>query len=519
MYSKLIKLGRTGLAFVVAGSLGLSGCSSETPPEATNQPTPAPVGSSAPANEPPVPELLEVTNQTWTPEALEDLLAPVALYPDDILGEVLVASTNPQEVLDAGTWRLKNETLEGNALDDAAKQAGFTPPVRMVLQNPVVLDMMCSEFGWTQELGHAYVNDQDGVLEAIQRLRRQAKNAGNLESSDKMFVETRTVASDQAIVLSSPDPDVVYVPQYDPEVVYVEHDDDDGVETETVVATALLAFGAGLALGAIFDDDDDDWYDDDYYYPSYYGPPMPYYAHYPYRPIYPGYYPARAYVRPAQYRYAYNNTTIVRRDVDNYWGRYDDRMYVNRDKRHTVSPITKARPNRPELQYLNEKSNRGPKRRAPAVTDERGSYQVKKKETAVRAGERKKAQKERRVADAGRGDRNRNPNKDVVKDRDRAGTNDRANRGGGGGKAGGGKGGAGKAGGGKGGAGKAGGGGDRARERSGTGGGGSDRPRAGGGGDRPKASGGNRGGRSGGDRPKAGGGGRGGGGGGGRRRG
>src|SRR6185295_2375505 len=116
--------------------------------------------------------------------------------------------------LDAGTWRVKNESVEGKALDEAARQAGFTPPVRVVLQNPTVLDLMCSEFGWTQELGQAYVNDQAGVLEAIQRLRQQARDAGNLESSDKMLVETEAQAGEQAIVLSSPDPEVVYVPQY-----------------------------------------------------------------------------------------------------------------------------------------------------------------------------------------------------------------------------------------------------------------------------------------------------------------
>jgi hypothetical protein len=430
MYTSLAKVRRTALTLVVAGSLVLPGCTSEAPPETTNQPAPA--ADAATANAAPVPALLAATNQTWTPEDLEDLLAPVALYPDEVLGGVLVAATNPQEVLDAGTWRLKNESLEGNALDDAAKQAGFTPPVRLVLQNPTVLDMMCSEFGWTQELGQAYVNDQAAVLDAVQRLRHQAVDAGNLESSDKMLVETEVEAGEQVVALSSPDPEVVYVPQYEPETVYVaveeDEDGDDGVGTGTVVATALLAFGAGLALGAIFDDDDDDWYDDDYYYPNYYGRPMPYYAHYPYRPAYAGYYPATGYVRPPGYRYGYNNTTIVRRDVNNYWTRYDDRTYVNRGKRATVSPITKARPNRPELQYLNEKAGKGPRHRAPSVDDERGRYQVKKQESAIRAAERKKTKKERRDADAARTGRDRN--RDV--DRDRAGKGNRENRGGGG---------------------------------------------------------------------------------------
>jgi len=76
---------------------------------------------------------------------MEELLAPVALYPDVVLGEVLVASANPQEVLDAGNWLLQNPSLSGNALDEAAKQVGFTPPVRGLLQSPEVIDMMCLE--------------------------------------------------------------------------------------------------------------------------------------------------------------------------------------------------------------------------------------------------------------------------------------------------------------------------------------------------------------------------------------
>jgi hypothetical protein len=406
MHPYITKLRRSSLALAIGASLVLSGCKSESTPENQSGANLSPSTESAKTDGAPVPALLAVNDQTWTPEAMEDLLAPVALYPDEILGEVLVAATNPQEVLDAGNWRLKNEQLEGKALDDAAKAAGFTPPVRMVLQNPTALDMMCSEFGWTQELGQAFVNDQEGVLAAVQRLRRQAKDAGSLTSSDKMVVDTETVGTEQAIVLSSPDPEVVYVPQYDPETAYAPatetEDDDDGIGTGTAVAVAALAFGAGLALSQVFDDDDDDWYDDDYYYPSYYGSPMPYYSHYPYQPAYGGYYASTAYVRPANYRYAYNNTTVVRTGGADYWNRYDDRSNVRRDGRNYTSPITKARGNRPELQYLNEKAKREPNRRAPNVAEERGRYQEKKRETATRAEQRGRGKGQRQVADVDR---------------------------------------------------------------------------------------------------------------------
>ena len=404
MLTSHTRLRRTALAVAVGASLVLVGIGSTTASTSTTDP------AALQARAAPVPGLLEANDQIWTPEALEDLLAPVALYPDEFIGPVLVASTNPQELLDAGNWRLKNQSLEGTALDAAAKRAGFTPPVRMLIQNPIVLDMMSSEFGWTQELGQAYVNDQEGVLMAIQRLRHQARDAGNLQSSDNLVVETATQGGHEAILLSSPDPAVVHVPQYDAERVYLSSDDDDdddgGVSTGTAIITSLLSFGGGMALGALFDDDDDDdWDDDEYYHPVYYGAPMPYYSHYAYRPVYPGYYPATVYAPPPAYPYAYGNTTVVHRNVNNYWNRYDDRAYVRGTRRATVSPITKARPNRPELRTLNETARRGPARRAPVVSEERGEYVNRKHEAATRAEARKAAKAERRAPVGARGDK------------------------------------------------------------------------------------------------------------------
>lgn len=377
-------LGRTAVALMVGAALVLASCGGESTQTNSNAPAPEVAAVTGAV----VPTVLAPTDATWTPEELEDLLAPVALYPDPILGNVLVASTNPQEVLDAGNWRLENESLEGTALDDAAKKAGFTPPVRVLVQNPVILDMMNSERGWTTELGQAYVNDQAGVLDSVQRLRLQARDAGNLVSSDKLRVETEDQGGTQYVYLSSPDPEVVYVPQYDPEVVYAPVEEDRGHSTGTVIAVAALAFGAGLVVSNLFHDDDDDWYDDDYYYPRYYGEPMPYYAHYPYRPVYGGGYRASTgYVRPNNYRYAYNNNTvIVRRGNDNYWDRYDDRPFVRNEGRNHRSPITRARPNRPELARINDDARKGPKRR-PAE-DSYGKGRDKDHGSKRRDGER-----------------------------------------------------------------------------------------------------------------------------------
>jgi hypothetical protein len=403
MLTPLTKLRRTAFVFVAGASLVLPSFGIATT-SASTAPTARQTGGAS------VPGLLVANDQTWAPEALEDLLAPIALYPDEVIGHILVATTNPQEVLDAGNWRTKNQNLDTTALDAAAKRAGFTAPARMLIQNPRVLDMMCSEFGWTEELGQAFLNDQVGVLDAVQRLRQQAKSVGNLNSSDKMLVDTVNQGGREAILVTSPDHNIVNVPQYDVDKVYTtaldDDDNHDGVSMGTTVLTGVLGFVGGLAIGKLFDDDDDDdWDDDDYYYPNYYGPPMPYYAHTAYRPVYPGYYPATVYAPPPAYPYAYNaypygpnNTTVVHREVNNYWNRYDDRTYVRRNNRAVVSPITKARPNRPELVTLNERARRGPERRAPDPTVERRSYGTRKLETAARAERRRAAETERRAA-------------------------------------------------------------------------------------------------------------------------
>ena len=377
------------LATMIAMLVAVSGCGSKEPavPAAT-PPVAADVSQAAPAAAPAdaaaAAQTLAPTATTWSPEAMEELLAPVALFPDVVLGQVLVSSTNPQEVLDAGNWLLQNQALQGNALDEAAKQVGFTPPIRGLLQSPEVVDMMASQMGWTAELGQAFVNDQQGVMDAVQRLRAQAKDVGNLQSSEQLKVATETQDGHEVITVSPPSPQVVYVPQYDPVAVYAPPpatlpapavQDDKGHSTGTLVATGLLSFGAGIVVANIFDDDDDDYYKNGYYNPRYYGPSMPYYPPYPYRPHYGnGYYPNSGYNRPPNYQHSFNNNTIVINQNSNndYWDRHDTKPGVSRDSRSAKSPITAAKPNRPELNSLNEKSRQGPQRPAPTQADWKG---------------------------------------------------------------------------------------------------------------------------------------------------
>ena len=376
-----------GLAMASITLLAACGRSQEpaTPPAASTEST-----AQAPAAPPPpaasaVPQLLTPNELTWSPEAMEDLLAPVALYPDVVLGQVLVASTNPQEVLDAGNWLLQNQGLQANALDEAARQVGFTPPVRGLLQSPEVVDMMCSQLGWTTELGQAFVNDQQGALDAVQRLRAQAKDVGNLQSSDKMTVATETQGGQQVITVSPPSPQVVYVPQYDPVAAYAPPPaapvtsttttttDSKGHSTGSMVATGLLGFGAGILVANIFDDDDDDdYYRSGYYNPRYYGPPMPYYPSYPYRPVYGGGYgQSYGYNRPPNYDHSFNNNTIIVNQNNNadYWNRHGNRSSGGYDTRAAKSPITAAKPNRPELNTLNAQASQRPRQQAPAPSE------------------------------------------------------------------------------------------------------------------------------------------------------
>lgn len=305
----------------------------------------------------------EATQAAYSPEALETLLAPVALYPDPVLAQVLATSVNPQEVLDAGNWLVAHADLTGKELEEAASAVGFTPPMLALIQFPTVVDMMCMKMDWTTELGTAFQADEPGVLAAVQRLRTQAAEMGNLTSSDQMKVTTEEQNNQQVIVVQPADPQVVYVPQYDPATVYttapaattttvVESDDDDEYSGGEMVTAGLLAFGAGILVNEVFDDDDDDYYSPNWGYgyggPSYY--PPPYYPRYG-----NGYRPANGYKRPAHYQHGFNNNNIyVNAGGDDYFNRFEGGR--NNYKNNPRSPISAARTNRPELAELNRQA-------------------------------------------------------------------------------------------------------------------------------------------------------------------
>ncbi len=191
------------------------------------------------------------------PAYLDELLAPVALYPDQLLAQMLLCSGNPRKVGELGAWLKKASALKGSELQQAAEKAGFEPSFVALAPFPQVVELMAGNLTWTSQLGGAFAVDREAVFGAIQRLRKQSQTAGNLKSTPQQTVETKTVeGGEQVIIIEPANPQVVYVPQYNPQVVYtqpastttviVQEDDDDEV------AAAMIGFTAGVVIGAAF---------------------------------------------------------------------------------------------------------------------------------------------------------------------------------------------------------------------------------------------------------------------------
>lgn len=178
---------------------------------------------------------------------IDSLVAPIALYPDALVAQVLAASTYPNEVVEADQWLKDHSSLQGSALAEAVNQQSWDPSVQALTQFPSVLDQMANNLSWTSALGDAFYNQQADVMASVQRLRAQAKAAGNLKSTSQMTVVQQ---SPQTIVIAPANPQVVYVPTYNPTVVYGTPYYPPGYSTGAVVATGIISFGVGMAVGA-----------------------------------------------------------------------------------------------------------------------------------------------------------------------------------------------------------------------------------------------------------------------------
>jgi Protein of unknown function (DUF3300) len=174
----------------------------------------APGGFAVPADQSAAQPPVQAAQQT--PEQLQQLVAPIALYPDGLVAQILAAATYPAQVVEADRWMEKHKNLNGEKLGKEVDKQPWDPSVKALTEFPSVLANMDKNLSWTSSLGDAYVNQQQDVMNAVQTMRQQAKKAGNLESNSQEKVTTQG----QKIVIEPTAPDVVYVPQYDPWLVY-----------------------------------------------------------------------------------------------------------------------------------------------------------------------------------------------------------------------------------------------------------------------------------------------------------
>lgn len=151
-----------------------------------------------------------------SPQELQQLVAPIALYPDALVAQVLAASTYPTEIVEADRWMQSHSGLKGKKLAEEVNKQHWDPSVKALTQFPSVLANMDKNLSWTSSLGDAYVNQQQDVMDAVQVMRRRAQGAGNLSTSPQETVATQG----QTIVIDPVNPEVVYVPEYDPWIVY-----------------------------------------------------------------------------------------------------------------------------------------------------------------------------------------------------------------------------------------------------------------------------------------------------------
>lgn len=174
---------------------------------------PAPTASAAPAATEPAAAKLP-------PEQLDSLVAPVALYPDSLLAQTLVAATYPLEIVQLQQWLAKNKGLKDKALVDAVAKQPWDPAIQSMAAVPDVVKRLADDIQWTTDLGNAFLAQQGEVMDAVQRMRKKAKDKGALESNEQQKVETQVIEEKTVIVVESADPEVVYVPSYSPTVVY-----------------------------------------------------------------------------------------------------------------------------------------------------------------------------------------------------------------------------------------------------------------------------------------------------------
>ena len=208
----------------------------------------APLAQAEPVQQAPAPSSAQ--------QGLDKLLAPIALYPDALLAQVLACATSPQQVTEVNKWLEQNKSLQGTQRQDAATQKGFDASFVALVLFPDVLAMMGKNMEWTEEVGKAFLSDQKNVLASVQRLRAQAQAAGNLKTNEQQTVTTEKQEGQQIIVIQPANPQVIYVPVYNTQTVYVQAPPPPPQQSSSgdAAAAALIGFGVGIIMGAAMAD-------------------------------------------------------------------------------------------------------------------------------------------------------------------------------------------------------------------------------------------------------------------------
>src|SRR5215831_14591973 len=205
-------------------------------------------GENAPAEAPKIPN-----------DQLDSLVAPIALYPDPLLAQVLAASTYPLELIQLQQWLTKNKNLKDKALADAVAKQPWDASVQAMAGLPDVVKRLTDDIQWTTDLGNAFLAQQSDLMDAVQRMRKKAQDKG-LKSNEQMKVETQTVENKQVIVIQQANPQVIQVPSYDPVVVYGPpaypyppvYYPPPPPSGWAVAGGMALSFGVGVAMGAMW---------------------------------------------------------------------------------------------------------------------------------------------------------------------------------------------------------------------------------------------------------------------------
>jgi len=184
-----------------------------------------------------------------SPQSLEQLVVPIALYPDGLLSQVLAAATFPVQIVEADRWLHENAGLSNDQLAAEADRQPWDPGVKALIEFPSVLDSLDKNLSWTSALGDAYFNQPQDVMNAVQEMRRRAQDAGNLKSTSQMAV----ASEGPDITIGPTDPDVVYVPTYNPWIVYGEPIPVfPGFFLGADIGVPVISFGFRVPIGPVF---------------------------------------------------------------------------------------------------------------------------------------------------------------------------------------------------------------------------------------------------------------------------